>query len=162
MKEKFSNDWKDAANEADLKIENIKDRVTEEYTTNRLDSVRNYWNGHDEDINRACESDKFIDDYVQGVDQPNLDLQFKTEIIDDALESEHFIQNYLGVTEPCIYEALNLEKDINDSAIQSDKFIQTYLDGDRIEKNGFQKKSKIIKDAAESDILLEKYLLEIF
>lgn len=162
IKERFRNDWKDVANEADVKIENIKNQVTKEYTTNQLDSVRNYWNDRDEDNNRACESDKFIDSYLQGSDQPNPDPELKTEIIGDALESDNFIQSYLGVTGPCIHEALDYEKDVNDSAIQSDKFIQAYLDGDRIEENEFQKKSKIIKDAAESDIFLEKYLLDIF
>lgn len=161
VKEKFGEDWKDVANEADLKIENIKNRVTEEYTTNQLESVKNYWNGREEDINRARESDKFIDSYLQSSDQPNFDLQSKTKIIRDAFESDNIIQNYLNLTGPCIHEALDCEKTVDDSVTQSDKFIQAYLDGDQIEENKFQEKSKILKDAAESDILLEKYLLEL-
>lgn len=140
-REKFSNDWKYAADDADLKIENIKSRVAQEYATNQLESVENYWKGYENDINTARESDKFIDSYLQGGDQPVLDFHLKTS--GEVVESDNFIQSY------------------NDGVNQSDQFLQSYLGGDQVneEENEFRKKSVIIKDAEESDIFLERYLL---
>lgn len=150
-KQKFNNDWENAANEADYKIENIKNQVTQEYTSSQLNSVRNYWNEQEKDINRALESDKFLDDYLKPTG--------------DAMDSDNFIQSYLGVKGPCIHDVLECEeKDLTDSVIQSDKFIQSYLDDDKTSQtavNEFDERSKIINEAAESDILLEKYLLDI-
>lgn len=135
------------ASEADSNIESLKNRVTHEYTTDRIESVRHYWNGHDDDIRKTIESDKFLDSYLQGNEKS----------IDDAKESNNFIENYACITGPCIHEVL----DVDDSVLQSDQFLQSYLDGDKekVEENEFQKKSKIIKEAQESDMLLEKYLL---
>lgn len=159
VKEKFINDWSKDANEADLKIENVKDRVVQEYTTNQLDSVRNFWNVRDQNINRARESDDFIENYLHGDEAPVDALQIKHQTITEAIEGDNFIQSYLGVTGPCVHAVLESEKDVIDSATQSDRYIQTYLDGDQTEKNVFQEKAKTIADAVESDIFLEKYLL---
>lgn len=118
-REKFGNDWKQIADEAELEIQNIKNRVTEEYTTNRIESVKNTWNGHVNDITNAQESDQFIDNYLKGGNQ-------------------------------CISEK-------DSSAISSDQFLQSYLDQDVNE--AFQNKFLVIKEAEESDLLLESYLL---
>lgn len=161
-REKFSNDWKYAANDADLKIENIKNRVAQEYTTNQLDSVGNYWNEYENDISTARESDKFIDNYLLGSDQPVLEFNLKTS--GGVVESDNFIQSYIGMTGPSIHEVFDSGKDVDDSAIQSDQFLQSYLDGDQVneEENEFRKKSAIMKEAKASDIFLEKYLLGDF
>lgn len=124
-----------------------------------MNSVRNHWNEYDDDINRALESDKFIDSYLQDNNQPIPDLPLESKTISDAVERDKVIQSYLGVAGPCIHEVLDCAKEVNDIAMQSDAFLQSYLDGDKNVENKFQKKSKLIKDAKESDILLEKYLL---
>lgn len=156
IKEKFSTDWNYAARDADLKIENVKHRVTEEYTTNQLDSVKNYWKLQNQNIN---ESDNLINNYLRGSDRLIEHPPIKSQTLTDAVESDNYIQSYLDNTESYIHEVFVPEKDVIDSVAQSDQFIQSYLDGDRIEENEFQKKNKLIEDAMESDIYLEKYLL---
>lgn len=159
-KEKFSSDWDYAGNVADLKMEQAKNRVIEEYTANQLNSVENYWNLQKQNLNNARKSDDFIDSYLRGSDKPIEYPQSKSQSFADAVESDNYIQSYLGVTGPCIHEAFIPEKHVIDSVAQSDQFIQSYLNGDRFEnENEYQKKAKEIEDAVQSDIFLEKYLL---
>lgn len=136
-KQKFGIDWKNISAEADTKIDNIKHRVVEEYKTNRLDAVKNYWNGYFDDINKARYSDSFIESYLQGNNEHGVSSPIKTEDVNDAMQG--------------------CDSNI---AVESDKFLQSYLDQGKIKEDVFESRTKVLNDAKESDVLLEKYLLD--
>lgn len=152
---KLDSDLDQQRNEARMKNAVAENRFIEEYLHDQHDSVTNNWNLHYQNIAEAYESDNFIENYLRGTGDAVYQVKSKTiadviesdnliqnylnipaasmnevfkseaEIIDNAVQSDQFIQAYLDDNhKENVFEA---KAQIIADAVESDILLERYL-----------------------------------